>query len=210
MDHSTVLENEALPVLDTGELRLRAERTDNQLVELVLAGDGGAFEQLFDRHKRMVAGLSARYFRRPEEIEELVQTAFAKAYTELARFNGKYDASFGSWLGRITINTCFDALRAKRRRPETLDCELGDDEAATLFESISHENSSLHDLQMRDLADKLLSRLSDQDRALLEMLYTDEMSVAEIARVMGTSQSNVKVRAWRARRHLRKVVGKLM
>jgi RNA polymerase sigma-70 factor (ECF subfamily) len=158
----------------------------------------------------MVAGLASRYFRRHEDIEELVQTAFAKAYTELKRFNGKYDRSFPSWLGRITINTCFDALRVKRRRPETLDCELSDEDSVTLVDSLSHESRHTDDLQMRDLADKLLTRLSPQDRALLEMLYTDEMSVAEIADVMGTSQSNVKVRAWRARRQLRKFAGKLM
>lgn len=210
MDHSTVLNSDTLPVINTGELHLRVERTDNQLVELVLAGDRTAFEQLFDRHKRMVAGLASRYFRRPEEIEELVQTAFAKAYTQLDKFNGNYDRSFGSWLGRITINTCFDALRVKRRRPETLDCELSDEESVTLLDSIAADDTELNSLQDRDLTDKLLAKLAPQDRALLEMLYSDEMSVAEIADVMGTSQSNVKVRAWRARRHLRKIVGKLM
>jgi RNA polymerase sigma-70 factor (ECF subfamily) len=210
MDHSTVFDSETLPVINTGELHLRVERTDNQLVELVIAGDNYAFEQLFDRHKRMVAGLASRYFRRPEEIEELVQTAFAKAYTQLDKFNGNYDRSFGSWLGRITINTCFDALRVKRRRPETLDCELSDEESVTLMDSIAADDNELTALQDRDLTDKLLAKLAPQDRALLEMLYSDEMSVAEIADVMGTSQSNVKVRAWRARRHLRKIVGKLM
>src|SRR4051812_30888749 len=171
MSHSTVLNTEARSVGSTGELVLRVVRTDNQLVQLVLAGDGGAFEQLFDRHKRMVAGLASRYFRRPEEIEELIQTAFAKAYTELGRFNGKYDRSFASWLGRITINTCFDALRVKRRRPETLDCELSQDDAVTLVDSLSHESRDHDNVQMRDLADKLLSNLAPQDRALLEMLY---------------------------------------
>jgi RNA polymerase sigma-70 factor (ECF subfamily) len=210
MDHSTVFDSETLPVINTGELHLRVERTDNQLVELVIAGDNYAFEQLFDRHKRMVAGLASRYFRRPEEIEELVQTAFAKAYTQLDKFNGNYDRSFGSWLGRITINTCFDALRVKRRRPETLDCELSDEESVTQMDSIATDDTELNSLQDRDLTDKLLAKLAPQDRALLEMLYSDEMSVAEIADVMGTSQSNVKVRAWRARRHLRKIVGKLM
>lgn len=210
MDHSTVLNSETLPGINTGELHLRADRTDNQLVELVLAGEQTAFEQLFDRHKRMVAGLASRYFRRPEDIEELVQSSFAKAYTQLERFNGNYDRSFGSWLGRITINTCFDALRVKRRRPETLDCELSEEESVTLIDSIAAEDTELSSLQDRDLTDKLLSKLDAWDRALLEMLYTDEMSVAEIADVMGTSQSNVKVRAWRARRHLRKIVGKLM
>jgi RNA polymerase sigma-70 factor (ECF subfamily) len=210
MDHSTVFDSETLPVINTGELHLRVERTDNQLVELVIAGDNYAFEQLFDRHKRMVAGLASRYFRRPEVIEELVQTAFAKAYTQLDKFNGNYDRSFGSWLGRITINSCFDALRVKRRRPETLDCELSDEESVTLLDSVAADDTELNSLQDRDLTDKLLAKLAPQDRALLEMLYSDEMSVAEIADVMGTSQSNVKVRAWRARRHLRKIVGKLM
>src|SRR5437868_6591151 len=145
MSHSAALEAKPLPGRDTGELHLRVVRTDNQLAELVLAGDGTAFEQLFDRHKRMVAGLASRYFRRPEEVEELVQTAFAKAYTELTRFNGKYDRSFASWLGRITINTCFDALRVKRRRPETLDCELGEDDSITLMDSLSHESGHTDD-----------------------------------------------------------------
>jgi len=210
MSHSTVLNTEARSVGSTGEVVLRVVRTDNQLVELVLAGDTSAFEQLFDRHKRMVAGLASRYFRRHEDIEELVQTAFAKAYTELAKFNGKYDRSFPSWLGRIMINTCFDALRVKRRRPETLDCELSEEDSVTLIDSLSHDGRQTDDLQMRDLADKLLSRLSLQDRALLEMLYTDEMSVAEIADLMGTSQSNIKVRAWRARGQLRKFASKLL
>lgn len=210
MSQSTALNNEAMPVGNTGELHLRVVRTDNQLVELVLAGDTYAFEQLFDRHKRMVAGLASRYFRRHEDIEELVQICFAKVYTELAKFNGKYDRSFASWIGRITINTCFDQLRVRRRRPETLDCELSEEESGTLIDSLTHESDHSGDIQMRDLADKLLSKLSPQDRALLEMLYTDEMSVAEIADVMGTSQSNVKVRAWRARGQLRKLAGKLM
>lgn len=208
--NSTVLDNEAMSVGNTGDLLLRVVRTDNQLVELVLAGDTAAFEQLFDRHKRMVAGLASRYFRRHEDIEELLQTAFAKAYTELQKFNGKYDRSFASWLGRITINTCFDALRVRRRRPETLDCELSQEDSVTLIDSLSHDGRQTDYLQTRDLAEKLLSKLTPQDRALLEMLYTDEMSVAEIAESMGTSQSNVKVRAWRARAQLRKLAGKLM
>ena len=74
------------------------ERTDNQLVDLVLAGDAFAFEEIFDRHKRLVAIIASRYFKRPEEVEEIVQIAFAKAFTELKNFQGKYDRSLSSWL----------------------------------------------------------------------------------------------------------------
>ena len=62
---------------ESADVVLHAERTDNQLVDLVLAGDSFAFEQIFDRHKRLVAIIASRYFRRHEEIEEIVQIAFA-------------------------------------------------------------------------------------------------------------------------------------
>ncbi len=67
---------------------VRTERTDAQLVGLILAGDETAFEQLFERHKRLVGSIAARYFRKPEQIEEIVQIAFAKAYSELPKFRG--------------------------------------------------------------------------------------------------------------------------
>src|SRR5437667_8076032 len=112
----------------------RVERTDSQLVDLVLAGDGTAFEQIFDRYKRLVAIIANRYFRRPEEVEEIIQISFAKAFAELASFRGKYDRSLSSWLARITSNACFDTLRSQRRKPERLACDLSDQEMETLVE----------------------------------------------------------------------------
>jgi len=86
MSYQTALQNETLINRVNDEpaaAHLRAERTDNQLVDLVLAGDGSAFEQIFDRHKRLVAIVANRYFRRPEEVEEIIQISFAKVFTEL-------------------------------------------------------------------------------------------------------------------------------
>ena len=116
------------------EVSLRVERSDNQLVDLVLAGDSTAFEQLFDRHKRLVALIARRYFRRPEEIEEIIQISFAKAYTEMARFRGVHERSFSSWLVRITSNACFDMIRSQRRKPERLACDLSEQETDSLLE----------------------------------------------------------------------------
>ena len=62
----------------------------------------------------------------------------------------------------------------------------------------------------RDLAEKLLSRVGEEDRALLQMLYAEEMSVAEIAEVTGWSQSKVKIKAWRARNVLRRIMKKYL
>ena len=186
---------------------VRAFRTDPQLVELVLAGDETAFEQIFERHKRTVARTAARYFQRPEQIEEIIQISFAKAFVELAKFRGEHQLSMPSWLGRIAANACLDQLRSQKRKPENLQCELSDGEAESLLDlAVAGGQSSEHVLVNRDLSQKLLAHLPEDDRALLHMFYVDELSVAEIAGLLGWSASKVKIRAWRARNSLRKVL----
>lgn len=190
---------------------VRAERTDKQLVDLVLAGDAYAFEEIFDRHKRLVAVVASRYFRRPEEIEEVVQIAFAKAFTELESFRGKYDRSLSSWLVKITCNACFDILRTQKRKPERLNCDLSDAEADVLLE-LTADNSLAPEKHLldRDLAGKLMAMVPEDDRLLLQMLYAEDMTTADIAEVLGLSRANVKVRAWRARTAMKKVLKRLL
>ncbi len=190
---------------------MRVERSDNQLVDLVLAGDTTAFEQIFDRHKRLVALIARRYFRRPEEIEEIIQISFAKAYTEMAKFRGLHERSFSSWLVRITSNACFDMIRGQRRKPERLACDLSEQETDALLElSATAADTTERSVVDRDLVDKLLARMPNEDRVLLRMMYAEEMSVADIADALGCSSSNVKVRAWRARVVLRKLIRKYL
>lgn len=206
----TALQNDTLvrPAEDEcSGTAVRAERTDAQLVEVVLAGDHTAFEELFDRHKRLAAATAARYFRRPEQVEEVVQTAFAKVFVELHRFRGGHDLSFPSWLARIAANACLDLLRSQKRRPEDLVEDFAGIEAA--WPEIAGKGGALsseEEVINRDLAEKLLSHVAADDRALLQMLYAEEMSVADVAGQFGWSISKTKVRAWRARHCLRRVM----
>ena len=211
--YQTALQNENIITHIEAERHgtVRAERTDNQLVDQVLAGDTYAFEEIFERLKRLVAIVSSRYFRRPEIIEEMVQTAFAKAFSDLHTFRGKYDRSFSSWLSTITANACFDALRKQKRRPERLTCELSEHESQALLDLTGENHRSAEkELSDLDLANKLLASLPEEDQVLLGMLYSEEMSVADIAEIHGLTESNVKVRAWRARKTLRKLVKKYL
>ena len=193
------------------DVAVSVARTDRQLVELVLAGDGSAFEQIFDRHKRMVAVVGGRYFRRPEQIEEIIQISFSKVFTELSKFRGAHDLSLASWIARIAVNACLDTLRTQKRKPEDLCCELSEGEARSLVDlTADNVRTAEHELLDRDLAEKLLSRVGEEDRAVLHMLYAEEMSVAEIADVTGWSQSKVKIKAWRARNVLRRVLRKFL
>ncbi|HEX6124763.1 MAG TPA: sigma-70 family RNA polymerase sigma factor [Pyrinomonadaceae bacterium] len=213
--YQTALQNEKLiPLADEeiAEGAVRVARSDRQLVELVISGDEFAFEQIFDRHKRMVAVVAGRYFRRPEQIEEIIQISFAKAFTELSKFRGVHDLSLASWLARITVNACLDNLRTQKRKPENLCCELTDGETTAITElAVDDGNRSAEDqLLDRDLAEKLLAYIGEEDRALLEMLYVEEMSVSEIADLTGWSQSKVKIKAWRARNTLRRTLRKFL
>lgn len=212
--YHTALQNETLiqrAETESTSAAVRVERTDNQLVELVLGGDHFAFEQIFDRHKRLVAIIASRYFRRHDEIEEIIQISFAKAFAELGKFRGIHDRSLASWLVKITANACFDTLRSQKRKPETLTCELSDGEVESLLQITADDSRAAEkNLLDKDLIEKLLAAIPADDRTLLQMLYAEEMSVSEIADVLGWSPSNVKIRAWRARSALRKLLRKIL
>lgn len=214
MDYLTAWQN-GIPIVrverEEDHILESAELSDRHLVGSLLAGDDSAFELIFERYKRFTAGIAGRFFRQPERIEEIVQIAFAKAYFEMGNFRGDHDLSFASWLGRITTNACLDMLRTQKRKPEHLVCELSSNESDSLLEFAVHDglNSESGHVQ-RDLAAKLLSRLGAEDRAILQMLHIEELSIAEIANVMNWSSSKVKLRAWRARNALRKIVKKFL
>lgn len=189
------------------------EPTDAELVARARAGDEPSFEELFNRHRRRVALIASRFFQRREQIEEIVQESFMKAYFALADFSGSEETAFASWLARIAFNACYDELRRTRRRPENTASELSDDDRSSLRERLLVEATGPDAETVmieRDLAQKLLARLSPEDRLVLVMLNVEELSVADIAGLTGWSASKVKVRAHRARAHLRRILGKLL
>ena len=189
------------------------EQSDTELVTKASRGDESAFEELFNRHRRRVALIASRFFRRPEQIEEIVQESFTKAYFALGDFSNQQETSFASWLARISFNTCYDELRRLKRRPESSMSEVSEEEASWLKEQLRVEGAAGNiesAVVARDLASKLLSRLSPEDRLVLIMLDVEGLSVSEIAGLTGWSISKVKVRAHRARASLRRVLDRFL
>jgi RNA polymerase sigma-70 factor, ECF subfamily len=186
------------------------ERADAELAALARGGDESAFEELFRRHRRRVALIASRFFRQREQVEEVVQESFTKAYFALGEFGGGRDASFAAWLARIAFNTSYDELRRQKRRPEGALEDLTEEESSRLAERLRPGSDAEGAAVSRDLASKLLARLSPEDRLVLVMLDVEGLSVAEIAEVMGWGGSKVKVRAHRARAHLRRVLERFL
>jgi RNA polymerase sigma-70 factor (ECF subfamily) len=190
-----------------------AEPSDLELVGRVRGGDEDAFEELFNRHRRRVALIAGRFFRQREEIEEVLQESFTKAYFALKDFSNAQEASFAAWLARIAFNSCYDELRRLKRRPESSLDHITEEESAWIQDQLQAEGAG-DDVEKaaiaRDLAGKLLSRLSPEDRLLLVMLDVEGLSVSEIAKINNWSSSKVKVRAHRARALLRRVLDRFL
>jgi len=183
------------------------EPTDDALVSAAAAGDEGAFEQLFERHRRQVARIASRFFAQREQIEEIIQDSFTKAYFALNTYHGTHAASFKAWLAQIAVNCCYDQLRRARRRPEQGFGDIEETEAQQFAAQLRAAPKDVEtELVSRDLAVKLLSRLSADDRLVLTLLDVEGFSVAEIAELTNWSVSKVKVRAHRARAHLRRIL----
>src|SRR5664279_4174601 len=89
------------------------EPSDESLVKATCAGDNGAFTQLVARHKRRVFGLAARFIRNSDELDDISQDVFIKAYENLSSFRN--DAPFEHWLIKIAVRVCHDFLRSKKR-----------------------------------------------------------------------------------------------
>ena len=177
------------------------EISDERLISAALAGDDGAFTRLVTRYKRRVFGLASRFARDSDELEDLCQEAFIKAYDNLGTFRG--EAPFEHWISRITVHICYDALRARRHEKQSraLDdvlFEIGDDAEAARSKA----------RQARNLLKWALDFLSPDERLVIILMELEEMTLREAAEMTGWSEANVKVRAYRARQALRRILEK--
>jgi RNA polymerase sigma-70 factor, ECF subfamily len=184
-------------------LNLYNRQNDNELARAACGGNEAAFAELFARHRRMVTGLVRRYFQRHDEIEELVQISFSEAWFALGGFRGRDQRSFIAWLAQITVNSCYDELRRRRRSREEVLSQIGETGAPVLEHSAA-ENRLEHSVIARDLADKLLMALEPADRLVFVLLKANQLSVAEIARLVGWSEAKVKMRVLRSRSIMRR------
>ena len=104
----------------------RAEVSDKQLVERVKRGDQRAYDMLVLKYQHKIFGLISRYVKDSDEVQDVAQEAFIKAYRALPKFRG--ESAFYTWLYRIAINTAKNYLVSRSRRPPSIDVDVGDAE----------------------------------------------------------------------------------
>jgi RNA polymerase sigma-70 factor (ECF subfamily) len=172
---------------------------DERLIMATLQGDDDAFARLIARYKRRVFSLSARFARDGDELEDICQEVFIKVYENLKGFRN--DAPFENWLTRITVRTCYDTLRRNRRtRNHTPLHDLP-------FEVRDHSIEARQEAwQAHELLTWALAKLLPDERLVITLLELEEKTVREVAALTSWSEGNVKVRAHRARKELRRIL----
>jgi RNA polymerase sigma-70 factor (ECF subfamily) len=181
------------------------EPTDAELIAAVLDGDAASFEPLIRKHQPRVFATARRYARRESEVEDIVQEVFIKAFQKLKGFRG--EAPFEHWLMRLAVRTCYDFLRRHQRNRETAFSELTGPEADWLERFVVQPDMAGENADAaRQLVDKILSRLPPAARMVITLLDIEGRPVKEIAALTGWSVPLVKVRAFRARGRMRKIL----
>jgi RNA polymerase sigma-70 factor (ECF subfamily) len=176
-----------------------ADPGEIQLVRASVGGDEDAFAALVRRHQGRVFRLAGRFFRQPQDVEEVAQETFLRAWLKLGTYSAR--APFEHWLTRLCLRCAYDRLR--RLDPGRSLRSAGESGSYGLEEALEAPAS---DPDARLEVARLLARLPVADRFLLVLLEGEGWSVAEIAERLGWSRVNVKVRAHRARRRLRRVL----
>jgi RNA polymerase sigma-70 factor, ECF subfamily len=135
--------------------------------------------------------------------EDLCQMIFIKVFQKLSQFSGKVPLEH--WVSRIAINTCINQIQAERVRPEVRVADLSDEEVAVVnyLAATSEELGPDRSFAARDLIERLLAALKPAERLVIDLLYLQRRSVAEIRALTGWGASSVKVRAFRARRKMK-------
>jgi len=184
------------------------ERTEAELIAAVLQGDAASFEPLVQKYSPRVFATARRYARLEREIEDIAQEVWVKAFQKLHSFRG--EAPFEHWLMRLTVRTCYDFLRSHQRNREAAFSELSEPEDDWLDRFAVQPESASEDADAaRLLVQKVLAQLSPPARLVITLLEIEERSVKEISELTGWSVPLVKVRAFRARAEMRKILARI-
>lgn len=184
------------------------ERSEAELIAAVLKGDAASFEPLVAKYSPRVFATARRYARRESEVEDIVQEVWLKAFHKLKSFRS--EAPFEHWLMRMAVRTCYDFLRGHQRNRESSFSEISEPEEDWLERFVADPGTAAEDADAaRLLINRVMEKLSPASRLVITLLEIEDRSVKEIAKITGWSLPLVKVRAFRARAEMRKIVARM-
>ncbi len=183
------------------------KETDRQLVERVKRGEKRAYDLLVIKYQQKIIALVSRYLRDQDEVQDVTQEAFIKAYRALPRFRG--DSAFYTWLYRIAINTAKNHLVSRSRRPPSTDIDIEEgefQETSGLLSDIQNPENSLATDELEAVVYKAIDDLAEDLKVAVTLREFEGLSYDEIAEVMECPVGTVRSRIFRAREAIEKKI----
>ena len=183
---------------------------EGALVRRAQSGDESAFSEIVERYQSKVFSIIHGIVRQRNDVEDIAQQVFAKVFFSIRNFD--FRSSLITWIYKITVNECFDYLRKKKVRKLVYESDLSEDEVRRVENSepsVDRAPSADTTLARRDYVLKLMSRVSEEERALLMLKEVEGYSVEELADMMSMNENTIKVKLFRARQKLVKASQRL-
>jgi RNA polymerase sigma-70 factor, ECF subfamily len=182
--------------------RTPEDAEDIRLMGLISAGDDRAFENLVERHQRLVIGTVGRMLGTNSDAEDIAQQVFVRVWKNAKRYEPR--AKFTTWLLKITRNLVFNELRRRARHPAVpLQSETGEEERPIKDEHVVAPDASLLEQELQQAVDAAIANLPETQRMAVILRRYEELSYEEIADALEQSVSAVKSLLFRARTELR-------
>lgn len=174
--------------------------TDQQLVARVQRGDKAAFDVLVLKYQHKISAIVSRFVNDRDDVNDVVQEAFIKAYRALGNFRG--DSQFYTWLYRIAVNTAKNYLVSRSRRPPGSDIDIEDAEQFSSTDKLSDVDTP-ENLVYRDELERAVNgaikSLPEDLRTAVTLREFEGLSYEEIAAIMECPVGTVRSRIFRAR-----------
>jgi RNA polymerase sigma-70 factor (ECF subfamily) len=176
---------------------------DRELVRSAQRGSKEAFEELIYRHQNRVFAVARGILKRQEDVEDISQQVFVKAYFALKKFDQR--SAFTTWLYKITVNECWDLLRKRKVRPLVYEADFSEEQTRH-YQATKEQSDGAPDLvdrlDARDRVERLLAFLDERDRGMLVLKEVEGFAIDEIAEIFDLNTNTVKVRLFRARQRI--------
>lgn len=182
------------------------EENEQNIIDRICRGDTAAFQRLVERYKKKIYFLAYDILGDHHEAEDISQEVFIKVFRSLRNF--RRDAKMSSWIYQITANTCIDALRKKKSKPQV---NLEDFNHVSLQDNLAGGGNRVQNPEfsaeasiMQHKIQNALHKVTPKERTVFVMRHYNDLKIKEIAETLQVSSGTVKSLLFRALKKLRK------
>ncbi|MGB9696138.1 MAG: RNA polymerase sigma factor [Ignavibacteria bacterium] len=186
-------------------MKYGSKSEDIQLIASAKKGDQAAYEKLMRKYKSLIFNLVARVIKQTDDVEDLTQETFIKAFQSLERFDNQF--SFSTWLFKIASNNCVDYLRKKKLKTFSIDKQIDTPDEEMYFEIPDTDlmpDKKIVDKERKQIIEEAIANLPEKYRKVILLRHSEMKEYEEIAEELNLPLGTVKAHIFRARELLNK------